>query len=105
MAADQRSNCQLFELAGTLMIQFVANMKIWENVNRRSCFLLLAVLIGPFLVPVAALSGTVDEKQLADADSNFTQVHGIDVHYKKMGSGPVGTDQSQPSAGTRAAFK
>ncbi len=44
-------------------------------------------LIGPFLVPVPALVNTVDEKQLADADSKFMTINGLDVHYKESGSG------------------
>lgn len=50
-------------------------------------FVLLAVLVGPFLVPVPPLTGTLPEKQLADADSKFVRVNGLDVHYKEMGRG------------------
>jgi pimeloyl-ACP methyl ester carboxylesterase len=49
--------------------------------------LLGAALIGPFLIPVPVLTGTVGEKELADIDSRFINVNGLDVHYKERGSG------------------
>lgn len=52
--------------------------------------IVLVILIGPFLVPVPALSG-VDSHSLADADSRFIDVplgsDSIQVHYKELGSG------------------
>jgi len=50
-------------------------------------FLLLALLVGPFLVPVPPLEGTVTERELADPDSRFIQVGEVTVHYKEMGAG------------------
>ncbi len=50
-------------------------------------FILLAILVGPFLVTVPVLTATVDEKQLADADSKFIEINGLNVHYKELGSG------------------
>ncbi|GAB4495763.1 MAG: alpha/beta hydrolase [Anaerolineales bacterium] len=50
-------------------------------------FLLLAVLLGPFLVPVPPLTGTVSERELADPDSKFIPVGELTVHYKEMGAG------------------
>lgn len=50
-------------------------------------FLLLAVLFGPFLVPVPPLTDTVSERELADSDSQFIQVGEVTVHYKEMGAG------------------
>ncbi len=50
-------------------------------------FACLAVLAGPFLVPVPELSGLVEEKALADADSKFIEVNGLSVHYKEAGEG------------------
>jgi pimeloyl-ACP methyl ester carboxylesterase len=47
----------------------------------------LAVLVGPFLVPVRPLKGTVPPEQLADADSRFIDVNGVKMHYKTLGSG------------------
>ncbi len=50
--------------------------------------LVLAVLLlGPFLVPVPPLEGTVPPEQLADPDSRFVEVNGIRVHYKVAGEG------------------
>ncbi len=49
--------------------------------------LLLILLVGPFLVPVPPLEGTVPPEQLADPDSRFVEVNGITVHYKIAGSG------------------
>lgn len=42
-------------------------------------FLFFAV---PLLIPVDSVGGTVDEKVLADDDSLFLSVEGIDLHYK-----------------------
>ena len=49
--------------------------------------LLVILLVGPFLVPVPPLEGTVPPEQLADPDSRFIGVNGITVHYKMAGSG------------------
>ncbi|MCX7681828.1 MAG: alpha/beta fold hydrolase, partial [Anaerolineae bacterium] len=50
-----------------------------------SCLLLL--LVGPFLVPVPPLEGTVPPEQLADPDSRFIEVDDLTVHYKTAGAG------------------
>jgi pimeloyl-ACP methyl ester carboxylesterase len=50
-------------------------------------FILLALLVGPFLVPVPPLEGTVAEKELADPDSKFIELNGLTVHYKELGQG------------------
>ncbi len=50
-------------------------------------FLLLALAVGPFLVPVPPLTGTVSERELADPDSKFIEVNGLSVHYKEQGAG------------------
>jgi pimeloyl-ACP methyl ester carboxylesterase len=49
--------------------------------------LLLVLIVGPFLVPVSPLEDTVPPKELADADSRFIQVNGLEVHYKTRGAG------------------
>ncbi len=46
-----------------------------------------AALIGPLLVPVPPLRDTVPPEQLADGDSCFAVVNGINLHYKIAGSG------------------
>lgn len=50
--------------------------------------IILAIpLIGPFLIPVPPLENTVSAESLADADSQFIEVNGLNIHYKKYGSG------------------
>ena len=51
-------------------------------------FLLFLVFVGPFLVPIPALEGTLPPRQLADPDSLFVEVDGLDVHYKQAGPPP-----------------
>lgn len=45
------------------------------------------LIIGPFLIPVPPLENTVPAETLADADSQFIEVNGLNVHYKKYGNG------------------
>ena len=51
--------------------------------------LLIALLIGPLLVPVPPLAGTIEAAKLADADSRFVDVplgsDRLTVHYKEAG--------------------
>lgn len=49
--------------------------------------LLLVLLVGPFLVPVPPLEGTLPPQALADADSQFIEINGLDVHVKTLGQG------------------
>lgn len=49
--------------------------------------LILAVIIGPFLVSVPPLENTKSVEQLADADSQFIELSGFKVHYKTYGQG------------------
>ena len=49
--------------------------------------LLLGILVVPLLVPVLPLTDTVSAETLADADSLFIDVNGLNVHYKMMGEG------------------
>lgn len=49
--------------------------------------LLLILLIGPLLIPVPPLEGTVPPQQLADPDSRFVEINGLQVHYKIAGQG------------------
>ncbi|MBN2148329.1 MAG: alpha/beta hydrolase [Anaerolineales bacterium] len=48
---------------------------------------LIILLIGPFLVPVPPLEGTLPPKALADPDSQFIEINGLDIHLKVMGQG------------------
>ena len=45
------------------------------------------LVVGPFLIPVPALKDTVSPEQLADPDSLFIDVNGLQVHYKMAGQG------------------
>jgi pimeloyl-ACP methyl ester carboxylesterase len=49
--------------------------------------ILAILLIGPFLIPVPPLENTVSAESLADEDSQFIEINGQNVHYKKYGSG------------------
>lgn len=49
--------------------------------------LMIILLVAPLLVPVAPLEGTLPETALADSDSRFVLINGINVHYKQFGSG------------------
>lgn len=49
--------------------------------------LLVVLLVGPYLIPVPSLEDTVDPRQLADPDSRFIELLGVEVHYKIAGSG------------------
>jgi pimeloyl-ACP methyl ester carboxylesterase len=49
--------------------------------------LLLILLIAPLLIPVPPLEGTVPPGQLADPDSRFVEINGLQVHYKIAGQG------------------
>jgi pimeloyl-ACP methyl ester carboxylesterase len=49
--------------------------------------LVLLVVVGPFLVPVRPLEGLVPPQQLADPDSKFMEVDGLQFHYKDAGEG------------------
>ena len=49
--------------------------------------LLVVALVGPFLVPVRPLKGVKPVRDLADPDSRFVELSGIQVHYKMAGAG------------------
>lgn len=49
--------------------------------------LLIVLLVGPLLMPIPPLEGTVPPEELADPDSRFVEVNGLRVHYKIAGSG------------------
>jgi pimeloyl-ACP methyl ester carboxylesterase len=63
-------------------------MKPWQKLILGTLiFLLLVILVGPFLIPVPPLTNTVSERELADPDSQFIQVGALNVHYKEIGAG------------------
>lgn len=49
--------------------------------------ILVLVLVGPFLVPVPPLENTAPAESLAEEDSRFIEVNGVNVHYKIYGQG------------------
>lgn len=49
--------------------------------------LILLLLVVPLLIPVPPLENTVPVEELADPDSRFGQVNGLQVHYKVFGQG------------------
>ncbi|HRQ23869.1 MAG TPA: alpha/beta hydrolase [Anaerolineales bacterium] len=49
--------------------------------------ILLLLLMGPFLIPVPTLENTVSAESLTDSDSQFIEINGLNVHYKKYGNG------------------
>lgn len=49
--------------------------------------LLLILAVGPFLIPVPPLEGTLPTERLADPDSRFIEVNGLNLHYKTYGQG------------------
>lgn len=49
--------------------------------------LLVLLLIAPFLIPVPPLENTVPAESLADDDSKFIEINGVNVHYKIYGTG------------------
>lgn len=49
--------------------------------------LALIVFVGPLVVPIPPPPDTVPVRELADPDSRFLTVEGIDLHYKEQGEG------------------
>jgi pimeloyl-ACP methyl ester carboxylesterase len=50
-------------------------------------FAIMFILLGPFLVPITPLAGLHPPEFLADSDSQFIEINGLTVHYKKFGQG------------------
>ncbi len=49
--------------------------------------LIVGLIFGPFLIPVPPLEGTKPAHDLAEADSRYIEVDGIEIHYKERGDG------------------
>lgn len=62
-------------------------MRIIRTVSIIIAAILVVLLVGPFLVPIPKLADTVPPETLADEDSRFIEVNGIQVHYKQAGAG------------------
>ena len=58
-----------------------------------SGIVVLALLVGPFLVPVPPLKDTLPPQALADPDSQFIEINGLLVHLKTKGPAPAGSGQ------------
>lgn len=54
------------------------------------CSLLGLLLIGPLIVPIAPLADTVPERELAQDDSRFVEVGGLELHYLSAGEAVAG---------------
>ena len=61
--------------------------RFWKILGIIVLAVAVILLIAPLLYPVAPLTGTVSERELADPDSRFVEVNGVTVHYKEMGQG------------------
>ncbi len=49
--------------------------------------LLVILLVGPLVIPLPPLEGAVPPQKLADPDSRFVDINGLQVHYKMAGQG------------------
>jgi pimeloyl-ACP methyl ester carboxylesterase len=59
-------------------------MKLWLTIL---LVLLVVIVLVPLVVPIPPLRDTVPPRELADADSRFVTLDGLDVHYKVAGQG------------------
>jgi pimeloyl-ACP methyl ester carboxylesterase len=48
---------------------------------------LAMMLVGPLLIPVPRIKGTFPPRELADEDSEFIELKGMEIHIKKKGQG------------------
>jgi pimeloyl-ACP methyl ester carboxylesterase len=63
-------------------------MKRWKrNVALILLILLVVILIGPFLIPIPPLEGTVPASELAGSESRFVDIEGLELHYTDHGQG------------------
>lgn len=62
-------------------------MKVVRIVGWVVLVVIILAAVVPFLIPVPPLEGTRPAALLADADSRFIEVNGLEVHYKEAGEG------------------
>ena len=63
-------------------------MRRWVNIVLiLVVILLLMILIGPLVIPIPPLQGTLPPERLADSDSQFIKLKNVNVHYKQTGEG------------------
>ena len=61
--------------------------RFWKILGIIVLIVAITLVVVPLLYPVAPLTGTVPERELADPDSQFVEINGLTVHYKEMGNG------------------
>ena len=61
--------------------------KVLRGLGIGLAVLIVFALIGLFFIPVPPLENTVPAESLADEDSQFIEVNGLNVHYKTYGTG------------------
>lgn len=61
--------------------------KLFKTTSFFIISVLVMLLLGPFLIPVSPLENTLPVEQMVDDDSQFIEVNGINVHYKRIGQG------------------
>ncbi len=62
-------------------------MKVWKGALMGISALVVALGVGPFLIPVPPPEGTAPPEQLAGPDSRFVEVNGVRLHYQEAGAG------------------
>jgi len=62
-------------------------MKVVKGILIFLAVVLVAFQLIPLIIPVPPLENTVPARSLADSDSRFIEVNGLEVHYKTAGSG------------------
>lgn len=62
-------------------------MKVVKGILILLTGLIIVFLLVPFLIPVPPLENSLTARSLADDDSQFIEVNGLEVHYKIAGSG------------------
>ncbi len=45
------------------------------------------MLVGPLLIPIPRIKGTLPPRELADEDFEFIELNGLEIHVKKSGQG------------------
>ncbi|MCB2213970.1 alpha/beta hydrolase [bacterium] len=61
--------------------------KGWKIALIALAALLVLIFVGPFLVPVPPLEGTVPVRELAGPEGDFVEINGLDVYYQRSGKG------------------
>ncbi|MBN1921867.1 MAG: alpha/beta fold hydrolase, partial [Anaerolineae bacterium] len=62
-------------------------VKLLKGATIVTASVLALAMTVPLLVPVPPLEGTLPPEQLADADSRFVRLEGVNIHYKTGGEG------------------